>query len=107
MFTDVTLLLQTGGYLVKRFINWKEKENATNPNKKAARYMRKMITWEVRERQGSLRHAHHSPFGAAPDQLRKESWRPGWETESVSLAQRQGVGWGPSSAPVIPPYWQP
>ena len=34
MFTDVTLLLQTGGYLVKRFINWKEKENATNPTRR-------------------------------------------------------------------------
>lgn len=34
MFRDVTLLLQTGGYLVKRFINWKEKENATNPTRR-------------------------------------------------------------------------
>ena len=37
MFRDVTPLLQTGGYLVKRFINWKEKENATNRTRRQLR----------------------------------------------------------------------
>lgn len=53
MFRDAVLLLQTGGYLLKRFINSKEKENATNPQRRQLSAGGKMITWEVRRDGGA------------------------------------------------------
>lgn len=83
MFTDVTLLLQTGGYLVKEIYSGKKKK-MQQPQQKGSSVHAEDDHMGSEERQGSLRHAHHSPFGAAQTSSGRRSWRqPRVETQKV------------------------